>query len=225
MSNGLFLATLVAYALGIATAVLAMLRRARWARAAAPVLFVLAWLGHSGTIVQSALSADRFPLSNLGEYLLAFGWAVLTLHLYVWLRLRVDATGIVLPTIAAVSTAGALAFQNPVGSSSQEQLPGWFGVHVPLATLGPDFMNLFWSFFRTPAAQRREKAIARASRSCAAHFALLDAELAARPFLAGSSFSMGDVPAGTMLYRMETSDSLDDPAVLAKILLSTLPAK
>ena len=32
-------------------------------------------------------------------------------------------------------------------------------------------------------------------------------------------------PAGTLLYRMETSEGLEDPAGLAKTLLSTLPPK
>lgn len=67
--------------------------------------------------------------------------------------------------------------------------------------LQPDFMALFWGFYRTPEAQRQAKRIEAAAQSCAAHFERLDAHLAERPFLAGDAFTMGDVPAGTTLHR------------------------
>ncbi|KGM34449.1 glutathione S-transferase family protein [Inquilinus limosus] len=70
-----------------------------------------------------------------------------------------------------------------------------------LATLQRDFMDLFWGHWRTPEAERNAELIARKQAACAAHFKLLDAHLAGRPYLAGDAFGLGDIPAGTVLYR------------------------
>jgi glutathione S-transferase len=70
-----------------------------------------------------------------------------------------------------------------------------------LATLQPAFMNLFWGFYRTPEEHRDGKAIKAAMRQCENYFAVLDAHLQDRGFVAGESFSMGDIPAATSLYR------------------------
>jgi glutathione S-transferase len=70
-----------------------------------------------------------------------------------------------------------------------------------LATLQRDFMDLFWGHWRTPEAERNLDLIARKQAACAAHFQLLDEHLAGRPFLAGDDFGVGDIPAGTVLYR------------------------
>ena len=70
-----------------------------------------------------------------------------------------------------------------------------------LATLQPDFMTLFWGFYRTPEAQRNARVIDRATARCEEHYRLLDAQLSKRPFLAGEAFSIGDIPAATTLYR------------------------
>ena len=67
--------------------------------------------------------------------------------------------------------------------------------------LQPAFMGVFWGYFRTPPKQRDVAAIERARRECEQLFRLLDAELAMRPFLAGESFSLADIPVGTSLYR------------------------
>ena len=53
----------------------------------------------------------------------------------------------------------------------------------------------------TPEAERNAELIARKQAACAAHFKLLDAHLAGRPYLAGDAFGLGDIPAGTVLYR------------------------
>ncbi len=70
-----------------------------------------------------------------------------------------------------------------------------------LATLQPDFMDLFWGFFRTPAAQRDHGLIRDRTERCARHYRLLDAELANRAFLAGDRLTMADIAVGTSLYR------------------------
>lgn len=70
-----------------------------------------------------------------------------------------------------------------------------------LATLQPDFMDLFWGFFRTPAAQRDQDLIRDRTERCARHYRRLDVELAARAFLAGDRLTMADIAVGTSLYR------------------------
>src|SRR5262249_8030179 len=70
------------------------------------------------------------------------------------------------------------------------------------ATLQPDFLlGVFGGSYRTPDARRDGPAIRNSLARCADHFRLLDDVLAARPFLAGESFSLADIPAGTSLYR------------------------
>lgn len=50
-----------------------------------------------------------------------------------------------------------------------------------LATLQPDFLDLFWSFYRTPEALRNQQNIQHSSECCQRHFALLDAHLGCTP--------------------------------------------
>ena len=98
--------------------------------------------------------------------------------------------------LAALHGAGSLWPEDPAKRSHADRWMDW-----TLASQGPDFMNLFWSFYRTPPAQRDDARVARVKRSCEAHFALLDAHLEERPFVAGEAFTMGDIPPGTALYR------------------------
>jgi glutathione S-transferase len=62
-------------------------------------------------------------------------------------------------------------------------------------------MHLFWGFYRTPAADRNPRAIEAARARCAERYRRLDDQLASRAFLAGDAFTMGDIPAGTSLFR------------------------
>lgn len=92
--------------------------------------------------------------------------------------------------------AGRIWPESPADRSRADRWMDW-----SLATLQPDFMRLFWGWFRTPEGRRDAGAIEAALRACDRHFGLLDAELASRPYLGGEDFTLGDVPAGTSLYR------------------------
>jgi glutathione S-transferase len=70
-----------------------------------------------------------------------------------------------------------------------------------LATLQPDFIDLFWGFFRTPEAARDARAIAAAARRCARDFEALDRRLQTSPYLGGKRFGIGDIPCAVCLYR------------------------
>ena len=67
-------------------------------------------------------------------------------------------------------------------------------------TLQPDFMGVFWGYFRTPEHARNWPFIRDSVARCAQHFRLLDEVLSGRKFL-GNEFSLADIPAGTSLYR------------------------
>jgi glutathione S-transferase len=70
------------------------------------------------------------------------------------------------------------------------------------STLQPAFLTgVFWGFYRTPEALRNAKSIEESLNRCAQHFGLLDRVLAERPFIAGDSLSLGDIAAGSNLYR------------------------
>jgi glutathione S-transferase len=70
-----------------------------------------------------------------------------------------------------------------------------------LATFQPDFLKLFWGYFRTPETQRNHHEIGQTLDRCIADFTRLDSHLSKSAFLAGPRFSMGDIPIGTSLYR------------------------
>ena len=98
--------------------------------------------------------------------------------------------------LAAAYGSGLLWAEGPAERSLADRWMDW-----SLATLGPDFMTLFWSFFRTPEAQRKGQLIQGAVGRCADHFRILEEHLSRHSFLAGSRFTMGDIPAATTLYR------------------------
>jgi len=69
-------------------------------------------------------------------------------------------------------------------------------------TLQPAFIGgVFWAGYRTPKELRKPALIAKNVARCAELFAMLDRQLAGRDFLAGGALSIGDIPAGTQLYR------------------------
>jgi glutathione S-transferase len=98
--------------------------------------------------------------------------------------------------LAARFAAGTLWPLDPAERSLADRWLDW-----TLADLGPAFMRLFWSYYRTPEQTRDERRIAQAARDCDRSYGLLDRHLAQHRFLAGDRFTMGDVPAGTTLYR------------------------
>ena len=70
-----------------------------------------------------------------------------------------------------------------------------------LCKLQPDFIELFWGYYRTPAGQRDEARIEAAAMRLRAHFQLLDRHLQQQPWLGGDKLSVGDIACGVCLYR------------------------
>ncbi len=99
--------------------------------------------------------------------------------------------------LAARYSVGALWPQSPAKRGVADQWMDWCATGLP-------FMDFFWNWYRTPESQR--DAVRNAVLLAATHqaFATLDAALGGQPFLAGDHLTMGDIPAGTMLYRYFT---------------------
>ncbi|MGI8525965.1 MAG: glutathione S-transferase family protein [Pseudolabrys sp.] len=70
-----------------------------------------------------------------------------------------------------------------------------------LTVVGPAITPAFWGLIRTPADKRDMAAIKGSQEKTADAMKMLDAQLGKTPFVAGSSFSYGDIPAGVMCYR------------------------
>src|SRR5262249_49718261 len=82
---------------------------------------------------------------------------------------------------------------------ARASIAGWTGRS---RRFSPIFFRGFSGAYTAPR-NRRPGGLAprRIVRRCASLFRLLDEVLAARPSLAGDSFSLADIPAGTSLYR------------------------
>jgi glutathione S-transferase len=103
--------------------------------------------------------------------------------------------------LSARYSSGALWATTPSERSLADRWMDW-----SLATLQPDFMQLFWGYYRTPEGQRDLSAVAAATQRCASAHQTLDKHLETHRYLAGDRLTMGDIPAGTSLYRYFSLD-------------------
>jgi ABC-type uncharacterized transport system permease subunit len=137
---------LLAYVLSIWMASMVAAYRSERARLWAGVFFVVAWALHFVVIAERGLKEGGLPLTNVAEYLLVFGWCVLSLHLYVWFRLRVLGAGLVLPPLAALSATAAWTLLPMVATPEPSQpAEGLLLFHVTVATLGMAILCLAFS--------------------------------------------------------------------------------
>ncbi len=70
-----------------------------------------------------------------------------------------------------------------------------------ISTIQGGMTTLFWGLIRTPAERRDLAAIEAARVATAPLWARLDQHLATNAYVAGADFTMGDIPAGCMVYR------------------------
>ncbi len=92
--------------------------------------------------------------------------------------------------LAAKHGAGTLWPQDLRRRADADRWMDW--AFTFLAALRP----VFWGLVRTPPEKRDAAAIGEATKKCAELAAVLDAALAGRKYLAGDTFTMGDIPAG-----------------------------
>jgi glutathione S-transferase len=70
-----------------------------------------------------------------------------------------------------------------------------------LSVLGPAITPAFWGLIRTPAEKRDMAAIKTAQDKTSDAMKILDAQLGKTQYVAGPTFSYGDIPVGVMCYR------------------------
>jgi glutathione S-transferase len=89
-----------------------------------------------------------------------------------------------------------LWIEEPYARSLADRWIDWAGT-----TLQQNFMRLFWGYYRTPQSDRDLPDIERTLDRCRSNFRVLDTHLASNRYLAGSRFTMADIPAGATLHR------------------------
>jgi glutathione S-transferase len=110
--------------------------------------------------------------------------------------------------LAAEYGTGSLWPANPLERSQADRWMDW-----TQTTLGRSFMSLFWLSYRTPKEQQKPRAIAQAMAQTTGALRMLDAQLEGKANLGGGdNLTMGDIPAGTALYRYFEMD-LERPAL------------
>lgn len=72
-----------------------------------------------------------------------------------------------------------------------------------LATLQPDFISLFWGYYRTPENNRNDKEITCFAKRCEMNLSVLNSHLKNTPYVANGRFSVADVCVGTSFYRYQ----------------------
>jgi len=127
---------LVGYVGCILLATLATVYQSAGLRRAASVAFGATWVVHLAAVIQEGSLRGGTPLTSGAGYLLVLGWIVLTLHLFVWFRLQLDVTGLVLPPLAASATLLAWALLSGGAERPPVESKGWLLFHVTVSTLG-----------------------------------------------------------------------------------------
>jgi len=116
-------------------------------------------------------------------------------------------SNVIVRYLAARYGAGTLWPTDPGVRGVADQWMDW-----QQTTLHPDMRTIFWGLVRTPAEQRDQRAIDAAVESLKDIWARLDGHLRGRRFVAGDSFTMGDIPVGTLCWRYHAL-GVDRPAL------------
>lgn len=127
---------LIALSVGIFLAFVGMRHPSRGLRTAELAAFLLAWLFVTAGIVYLGVRAGSVPLRNIEEFLKVLGWGVLTLHLVVTLRYRMEAASWILPPVGFLLIAAGVILPAPEFSLPESQQRGWFVFHTSISTAG-----------------------------------------------------------------------------------------
>ncbi len=87
----------------------------------------------------------------------------------------------------------------PLGTQARADAERW--MDWQLSVLGPAMTPVFWQLIRTPP-EKRDPAAIEASRTASADaLKMLEARLADRDFVGGSTLTVGDIPVACMVHR------------------------
>src|SRR5919108_5888414 len=98
--------------------------------------------------------------------------------------------------LAAKHGAGSLQPADPQARARASQWMDW-----QLSVAGPAIHATFWGLVRTPPEKRDHAAIDASKAKTIDAMKILDAQLGKTAYVAGDSFSMGDIPVGLIAYR------------------------
>lgn len=101
----------------------------------------------------------------------------------------------------AASYGAGLWPADPKARAIADQCTDWTAT-----TFQPAWIDVFWLFVRTPAAQHDKVAIGKALAASFNAYGILERRLAATPFLAGDVLTYADIVAGVSLYRWMTME-------------------
>ncbi len=98
--------------------------------------------------------------------------------------------------LAARHGAGMLWIEDPARRSVADRWMDW-----QVTTLQPLLHPIFWGLIRTPESERNMAAITSAAEAIQPLWQLFDEHLSKSRFVAGDTFSMGDIPLGCTYWR------------------------
>jgi glutathione S-transferase len=98
--------------------------------------------------------------------------------------------------LAARHGAGALEPADPKARARASAWMDW-----QLSVLAPAIFPAFWGLVRTPPEKRDHAAIEDSKKKTTAAIEIVDGQLGKTPFLAGHTFSYGDIPVAVMANR------------------------
>jgi glutathione S-transferase len=107
-----------------------------------------------------------------------------------------ESNSIVRHLAAKHDTAGVLEPKDPRVRARAHQWMDW-----QLSVAGPAITPAFWGLIRTPPEKRDLAAIKASQEKTVAAMQILDAQLGKTQYVAGDTFSYGDIPVGVMCYR------------------------
>lgn len=92
----------------------------------------------------------------------------------------------------------------PEGRAARARMNQW--LDYTTGTLQPPFIALFWQFVRLPQDKRDPSVISGHREALDRALGVLDATLHTDAWLAGNSFSLADIAAGSLMHRMTDLD-------------------
>ena len=98
--------------------------------------------------------------------------------------------------LAAKHGAGSLYPNDPKQRADSDRWMDW-----ATSTVAPALTPVFWGLVRTPPEKRNMAAIEADAEKVAQAFQVLEQALEGRDYVCGKSFTMGDIPLGTFVYR------------------------